>query len=77
MRSRVKSKVVEETVATITRTSPRRRKRALDEEVDGPKAPLLASKRPKKRTDATETLEQAVALGAELQGAQGGVKTKS
>ena len=71
MRDRVKGRLVEESAATITRTSPRRRKLALDEEADELQEPSLTSKRSKKRTVAAESVEEAVESKAKLQDAQG------
>ena len=77
MRDRVKGRLVEESAATITRTSPRRRKLALDEEADELQEPSLTSKRSKKRTVAAESVEEAVESKAKLQDAQGGVNSTS
>lgn len=66
MKVRVKDTVVKEAAVTAARSSPRRRKRALDEEADGLETPSPASKRSKKQTVAIETTKQTVEQEAEF-----------
>ena len=71
MKLRVEDTIVEEAAVTITRSSPRRRKRELDEGLDGLKAPLQGSKESKKEPkDVIKTIKRTVKQEIELGGTQ-------
>ena len=71
MKLRIRDTSVEETVVTITRSSPRRRKRESDKGVDGLETPSPASKRIKKQPeDAAKKISKAVKQEVNLDGTQ-------